>query len=552
MNELAPLAVAVPLLVAALLMVIHPLLSRTASDVLAGLAALATMVLTLLLLIHVSRGLEVYWFGGWRPRAGVAIGIDFAVDPIGAGLATFVSLLMVLALIYGTRHIEVEHPYFQVLMLTFMAGMVGFCLSGDIFNMFVMFEVMSVSAVALVGYKVRQRAVLEGALNFAVINTIGAFLFLLGIAFLYGHTGALNLAQIGLVLHHSGNDRAVVVAFVLIASALLIKAAVVPFHFWLADAYAVALTPVCILLAGAMSEMGTYGLARIWFTAFQPALGGHTELLRTVFVSVGLLTAVWGAVMALGQDHIKRLLAFVTIAYVGIYMAGFGLLSSEGIAATAVYVVADGFAKALLFACLGIVHDHYGHVGQHQLHGRARGLRGTAFMFFAGGLLLCSLPPFGPFLAQVDARRRGAQSRLLVHARADHAGLGVDCGRGPAGRRPHLPRLGLAQRGAAQRAGCGDRARGRDHGDPHLPADGGAGGGSAPRSGRGGGVVRIRRSGRDRGAPVHRRERLCRGGVRQVTIDRGGLQFVTRVVRLSVRSGSHRAGAGLRRAGSLG
>jgi multicomponent Na+:H+ antiporter subunit D len=398
---LAPLSVAVPLLVAALMVTVHPLLTRPVSDAIATLGALATAVMTVLLLVHVAHdGTQVYWFGGWHPRAGVAIGIAFEVVPIGAGLAVFVSLLMVLALIYGTRHIDVEQPYFQVLMLTFMSGMVGFCLSGDIFNMFVWFEVMSVSAVALVGYKIHERAALEGGLNFAVINTIGAFLFLLGIAFVYGHTGALNLAQIGQVMHVGGNGRVVVVAFALVASALLIKAAVVPFHFWLADAYTVALTPVCILLAGAMSEMGIYGLARIWFSVFEPVLGSQVSVVRAILVGAGLHTAVWGAGMALCQDHLKRLLAFVTISFVGIYLAGIGLLSADGIAGTSVYVLADGFVKALLFACVGIMQEHFGHVGQGRLHGRARRLRGTAFLFFAGGLLMASLPPFGSFLGK--------------------------------------------------------------------------------------------------------------------------------------------------------
>ena len=400
MSQLAPLAVAVPLLVAALLMAVHMLLGRPATNLAAIAAALATTVMTAVLLVHVGHGLEVYWFGGWHPRAGVAIGVDFAVGPVGAGLAAFVSLLMVLALIYSAQRVEVEQPYYQVLMLIFMAGMVGFCLSGDLFNMFVMFELMSVAAVALVGYKVHERAAIEGGLNFAVINTIGAFLFLLGIGVLYGHTGALNLAQIGRVLHHTGDSRAVVVAFALISGGLLIKAAVVPFHFWLADAYAVALSPVCILLAGAMSEMGIYGLARIWFSAFEPALGPHAHVLRDLFIGIGLLTALWGGTMALSEDHLKRLLAFVTIAFVGIYLTGFGLLSEDGISAVAVFVIADGFGKALLFACVGILQVRIGWVSQRRLHGRARHLPLTGLLFGAGGLLIASLPPFGPFLGK--------------------------------------------------------------------------------------------------------------------------------------------------------
>jgi multicomponent Na+:H+ antiporter subunit D len=399
-SQLAPLAVGVPLLGAATLMLLHSLLSRIAAELVAlGLAAAST-VMTTLLLIHVGHGLRVYWFGGWHPREGVAIGIDFAVSAIGAGLGTLVSLLMVLALLYSIRYLDVRHPYYQVLMLTFMAGMVGFCLSGDLFNMFVMFELMSVSAVALVGYKIGEGAALEGGLNFAVINTIGAFLFLLGIALIYARTGALNLGQMGASLRHSGDDRVVVVAFTLIVGALLIKAAVVPFHFWLADAYAVALTPVCLLLAGAMSELGIYGVGQVWFTAFQGALGAHAHVVRGILVGAGLLTALWGGAMALTEDHLKRLLAFVTISFVGVFLIGVGLLSEDGVAGTAVYVVADGFAKALLFACVGILQHRLGKVGQHRLHGRGRGLVATGVLFTAGGLLIASLPPFGPFLGK--------------------------------------------------------------------------------------------------------------------------------------------------------
>ena len=379
----------------------HAVVGRIVADVLAILTAAATFVMTVLLLIHVGRGYSVYWFGGWHPRAGVAIGVAFQVGAIGAGLAAFISLLMVLALVYSTRFIGVQAPRYHMLMLTFMPGMVGFCLSGDLFNMFVLFELMSVSAVALIGYKIQQQSALEGALNFAVINMIGAFLFLIGIGLVYARTGALNLAQIGTSLAHSGNDRVIVIAFALIVSAFLIKAAVVPFHFWLSDAYAVALAPVCLLLAGAMSEIGLYGIARVYFSAFAPALAPHgTSALRAILVVAGLITALGGGAMALVEDHLKRMLAFVTISFVGVFLVGIGLLTADGIAGTSVYVLGDGFAKALLFACVGIVQNRLGRVGQQRLHGRGRQLPVIAALFFAGGLLISALPPFGPFLGK--------------------------------------------------------------------------------------------------------------------------------------------------------
>jgi multicomponent Na+:H+ antiporter subunit D len=399
-RELAPLAVGVPLLAAALLALLHHLVGRLVIDLLALAAALATLVMTLLLLVHVADGVTVYWFGGWHPHHGVAIGIDFAVEPLGAGLAVFVALLMTLALLYSTRVEDVESPHYHVLMLTFMAGMVGFCLTGDLFNMFVFFELMSVSAVALVAYRVHQQSVLEGGLNFAVINTIGAFLFLLGIGLIYAQTGALNLAQIGRVLAHSPDNRVIVFAFTLLVAAFLVKAAVVPFHFWLNDAYAVALAPVCLLLAGAMSEMGLYGVGRIWFGVFAGAFAGQGGVVRAILVGAGLVTALWGAVMSLSEDHLKRLLSFLTISFVGIFLTGVGLLTEGGLAGTAVYVVADGFGKAALFACVGILQHRLGGVGQRSLHGRARHLKTTGVIFIAAGLLGASLPPFGPFLGK--------------------------------------------------------------------------------------------------------------------------------------------------------
>jgi multicomponent Na+:H+ antiporter subunit D len=192
----------------------------------------------------------------------------------------------------------------------------------------------------------------------------------------------------------------VVVAFALLASALLIKAAVVPFHFWLDDAYAVALAPVCILLAGAMSEMGLYGLGRIWYGVFGAALAPSTQTVRAILVAFGLLTAIWGSAMALQEDHLKRLLAFVTIAFVGVFLTGLGLLTADGIAGVAVFVLADGCGKALLFACVGILQHHFGKVGQVALYGRAKRLRVTGALFLAGGLMMASLPPFGPFLGK--------------------------------------------------------------------------------------------------------------------------------------------------------
>jgi multicomponent Na+:H+ antiporter subunit D len=251
---------------------------------------------------------------------------------------------------------------------------------------------MSVAAYVLVGYEIRRRAALEGALTFAVTNSVGSFLLLFGIALLYGRTGALNLAQMGRAL--GPPDGLVTVAFALVACGLLVKAAIVPFHLWTADAYAVAPTPVCILLAGALSELGLYGLARVYWTVFAGAL--DAEALRAILVGFGALTGVLGAVMCAAQHHLKRMLAFATIAQVGLFLIGLGLLSADGVAGAAVWVVGDGLVKAGLFTTAAIFEHRLDAVEEADLHGR--GARRHGVLLAAGGLAIASLPPTGAFL----------------------------------------------------------------------------------------------------------------------------------------------------------
>jgi multicomponent Na+:H+ antiporter subunit D len=400
MSALAPLAVAVPLLAAALTATVGRWVGGRLADALALGATLGCAGLLLATLLRLQGGIVPVWLGGWHPRDGVAIGVSFTLDPVGVGLALFIALLMVLVLFYGDAAMDPEPPHIHVLALVFLAGMVGFCLSGDLFNLFVFFELMSVSAFALTGIDIDEGAALEGSLNFAVTNTIGSFLAVIGIALVYARTGALNIAQAGHVLDHSHVDGLVVVALAFLCCGFLVKAAVVPFHLWLADAYAVAPAAICIVLAGAMSELGVLGIVRIVFGVFGGPVAAHADAVRLVLVIAGLATAVLGAVMAYAQDHLKRMLAFVTIAHVGLFLTGAGVLASAGVGAIAVYVVADGCTKAALFACVGIVQRRLGHVSESALRGKGRELRFAGVAFVTAALLGTGLPLFGPFLGK--------------------------------------------------------------------------------------------------------------------------------------------------------
>ncbi|MEA2362576.1 MAG: multicomponent Na+:H+ antiporter subunit [Thermoleophilaceae bacterium] len=409
MDELAPIAVAVPLLVAAALVGGALFVPRRVVDVASLLASLACCVLCALVLSDTRDGTLVHWFGGWTPRNGVALGISFAIDGFGAGLALFASALFVAAFLFSWRYFVVVGPLYHALMLVFLAAMLGFSFTGDLFNLFVFFELLSVAAYALVAYDIEEEGPLQGALNFAVTNTIGAFLILTGIALLYGRTGALNMAQIGEALAGGEADGLVVVAFTLMAVGFFVKAAVVPFHFWLADAYSVAPTPVCLLLSAAMSELGLYALARVYWTVFSDVLGSE-EALQTILLVAGTLTALVGALMCFGQRHLKRMLAFATVSHVGLFLIGFGLLSPAGLAGVALFIVADGLIKAALFVSVGAVQHLFGSVDELRLFGRGRRLRITGPLVVLCGLAVAALPPFGPWVGKslVDEAARAA------------------------------------------------------------------------------------------------------------------------------------------------
>lgn len=403
---LPPLAVAVPIVAAAGLAALSRHLPRPAVDVVAIATSLSVVGLTASILSMTAAGRVVTWVGGWTPHHGFSVGIVLVSDPLGAALALLAAVLVTLALVFSWEYVQLDEGHFHALVLLFLAGMEGFALTGDLFDMFVFFELMGAAAYALTGIKIEERRSVQGAMNFGIVNSLGAYVALVGVGLVYSKTGNLGLPQIGRALAHDRPDALVVAAFVMVMTGFLVKGAMAPFHFWLADAHAVAPSPVCVLFSGVMVPLGLYGAFRVYWVAFGTIL--PVGDIRRTFVVLGVVTALVGALMCVSERNFKRLLAYSTIGHVGLFIVALGVLTAAGTAGAALYVAGHAGVKASLFLVGGVLLARYGSVDEKDLHGRGIDAGMLRWVAVAGGLALACLPPFGTALGKAVSEAAGS------------------------------------------------------------------------------------------------------------------------------------------------
>jgi multicomponent Na+:H+ antiporter subunit D len=249
---------------------------------------------------------------------------------------------------------------------------------------------MGVAASALTGYRLEASS-LEGALNFTVKNSLASFLMLGGIALVYGRTGALNFAQIGHSLATRPDDALAATGVVLVTSALLIKGAIVPFHFWLPDTHVVAASPVCAIFSGIMVPIAIFVAARLYWTVFADLSSARFLMGHTLF-AIGAATVLVGGATALMQRHLKRLLAFSTMSHVGIMLVGISLLNPNALAGMLLYLAGHGIVKGGLFLGAGILRSARQGIDEIELRGKGKDMPITGALFALGGLLLAGMP----------------------------------------------------------------------------------------------------------------------------------------------------------------
>ncbi len=380
------LVYAVPVLLASAFL-IHAIAfrNRTAADFFAVAAVGISFALVLLSGPGILSGqIYIFHMGGWPPPTGIVIAADslsWLMALIAAGLGFCVSL-------YSLSFIKRKQGEYYALLLLLVAGMVGFAITGDLFNMYVFFEIMSVSSYGLAAW-LRTKKSLEGAFKFLVMGSLGTSLILLGTAFIYGLTGTLSLADIGLKIRGVHGFEA---ALGIIVTGFLIKSAAFPFHGWKPDAVEGTVAPVAGLLSGVSTALGVYGLVRMLFIF---------DMLRMSWIVIGLgvVTMTMGAVMALMQDELKRLLAYSSISQVGYILMALGL-GAAGLTAGLFHLFNNAILKVMLFLAAGVVLYHTGTTRMDKLGGIGRSVPVTAAAFLIGALGVAGIPGLNGFASK--------------------------------------------------------------------------------------------------------------------------------------------------------
>jgi len=365
----------------------------------------ATVVASLSLLAQVSDGsVLVAHIGGWPWPLGITLVVDLL-----AAIMVVVSAVMLLAvLVYaiGSPRTEDTATFFHPVYLILAAGVALSFLTGDLFNLFVAFEVTLMASYVLITFG-GSRAQVRTGITYIVINLVASTLFLTAVGLIYAATGTVNMADLSVKLAEiePGLRAGIGVLFLVVFG---IKAAIFPLFFWLPDSYPAAPSPVTAIFAGLLTKVGVYAIIRS-----QTLLFGDTGP-SVLLLTVASLTMIVGVLGAIAQDDVKRILSFHIISQIGYMIFGLGLFTVAGLAATVFYVVHHIIVKTTLFLVGGLIEERTGTAALRRLSGLLHLSPMLAVLFILPALSLAGVPPLSGFVAKLTLIQAGLEVGAFI------------------------------------------------------------------------------------------------------------------------------------------
>ncbi|MBU1263644.1 MAG: monovalent cation/H+ antiporter subunit D [Gammaproteobacteria bacterium] len=374
-------------------------------------AALALIPLAIALVQTAADGTHlVYQLGNWVAPYGIVL----VVDRLAAWMLLTTALLAVFALLYAIRGSDTQGRHFHVLFQLQLFGLNGAFLTGDLFNLFVFFEILLLASYGLLLHGGGRQQVKAG-LHFVVINLVGSTLFLFAVGTLYGATGTLNMADLAVKLAATPPDNLALVqsAGLLLFAVFALKAALLPLYLWLPAAYAHTSAPVAALFA-IMTKVGAYSILRVYTLMFGDTAGPVANLLDPWLAPLALATLTLGMLGVVASTTLRQQAAYLVVASIGSLLLAFGLGSPDAIAAGLYYLPHSVFAAAALFLLADSISRARGEFADRFESGpEMPGARVLGGLFFAAAVAIAGLPPLSGFLGKFMLLKAALDSPLM-------------------------------------------------------------------------------------------------------------------------------------------
>ncbi len=397
-DQLPALQVAVPLIGAPLCALLgRPRLAWPFAVAVAWI----TFAIAIALLARVLAGGPIhYTMGGWPP----VLGIEYVIDPLNALVLVLVSGMAAVIMPAVRLGIDVEvvhrarHLFLTVALLA-LAGMLGIAITGDVFNLYVFLEISSLASYALVAMGVDRRAT-RAAFNYLILGTIGATFILIGVGLAYMMTGTLNMGDMATRLAGAADTAPVQAALAFILVGAGIKFAIFPAHAWMPNAYTYAPSLVSAFFGATATKIGAYILIRFVYSVFGADFSFDVMKIDWVLVPLGLAGAVFGSIVAVWQDDLRRMLAYSSVAQVGYIAAAIGYGNHDGLVAAIIHVFNHGLMKGALFLVMACVIFRLGKADMASFRGLGRRMPVTMGCFVAAGLSMIGVPATVGFISK--------------------------------------------------------------------------------------------------------------------------------------------------------
>ena len=397
MSSLLALPIALPLLAAALTLLVGRW--HWAQRAINLTTSVATTVLAVFILIAAdAHDAVVTQLGGWP----APFGITLIADRFSAIMLLISTIMILVVLVYALGQLDDEREFrlhFHPVYLVLSAGVSASFLTGDLFNLFVAFEVMLIASYVLITLGA-ERGQIRSGMTYVVINLLASILFVAAVALIYAATGTVNMAHLAVRLAELPDGLRMGFGYLLLV-VFGVKAGIFPLFFWLPDSYPTAPAPITALFAGLLTKVGVYTLIRTQTLMF--AGDGPS----TVILVIAALTMLVGVLGAIAQNDIKRILSFHIVSQIGYMVFGLGLFSLAGIAAAVYYIIHHIVVKTSLFLVGGMVETAAGSGALRDLGGIARRAPALGLLFLTAALSLAGLPPFSGCVAKLALVQEG-------------------------------------------------------------------------------------------------------------------------------------------------